>query len=66
MRRQKGPVLMYLPPLLIIMFSFLAVSYSSLETDRQPSFGGVAANAEEDNSAAAKMTAMDALLGSVI
>jgi hypothetical protein len=47
-------------------FSFLAVLYSSLETDRQPSFGEDAANAEEENTAAMKMTAIDALLGSVI
>jgi hypothetical protein len=47
-------------------FSSLAVLYSSFETDRQPSFGGAAANAEEDNSAATKMTAIDALLGNVI
>jgi hypothetical protein len=49
-----------------MMFSFLAVLYSSLETDRQASFRGDAANAEEENSAAKKIAVIDALLGSVI
>jgi hypothetical protein len=48
------------------MFSFLAVLYSSLETDRQPSFGGDAANAEHENGRAAIRTAIDVLLGSAI
>jgi hypothetical protein len=50
----------------MMMFSFLAVSYSSLETDRQPSFGGAAAIAEEENDAATATTAIDALVDSVI
>jgi hypothetical protein len=58
--------LTYLPPLLIIMFSFLAVLYSSLETDRQSSFGGDAANAEEENSRAVITTVLDARLGCAI
>jgi hypothetical protein len=49
-----------------MMFSLLAVLYSSLETDRQPSFGGDAANVGEENNAAAARTAIDAQLGSAI
>jgi hypothetical protein len=48
------------------MFSFLAVLYSSLETDRQSSFGGDAANAEEENSRAAITTVLDERLGCAI
>jgi hypothetical protein len=46
-RRQKSPVRTYLPPLLMMTFSFLAVVYSSFETARHPSQGGCWAFAEE-------------------
>jgi len=49
-----------------MMFSFLAVLYSSLETDRQPSFGGDAANVGEENNAATPRTAIETQLGSAI
>jgi hypothetical protein len=50
----------------MMMFSFLAVLYSSLETDRQPSFGGDAANVGEENNAATPRTAIETQLGSAI
>jgi hypothetical protein len=50
----------------MMMFSFLAVLYSSLETDRQPSFGGDAANVGEENNAATPRTAIETPLGSAI
>jgi hypothetical protein len=57
---------MYLPPWLMITFSFFEIVYSSLETARQSDFGGEAANDENENTKPVTMTATDALFKTTI